>query len=345
MSKTITERMRTELALRHQWFPVARSSDLSTPQAATLLGERLVVYRTAAGRAVVQSSRCPHRGADLSLGQVHGETIACPYHGWRYSGDTGRCAHVPSLEDQSKIPTKAGIRTLRSVERYAHVWAVWEDPVSEMYDFEEWHGTDFQWLAAATLDSPTGVAVAIENFADVAHFSFIHRGMMGATSPTIEPLNVRRNGLDVWMDRPLTSSEGEWAKDGNCMMHYHISAPGCIAITYDYEKLGKRIVAGFPSPMAYDHVRIFWAVANERGYRGANLEECLRIEDLLYREDLPTAASIWPREIDWDGEFIEFSVPSDLFTLNYRRAFREFVKRAVPVTQSEEGKEQQRAAT
>ena len=123
---------------------------------------------------------------------------------------------------------------------------------------------------------------------------------------------------------------GEWAKDGPCMMHYHIVAPGFIAITYDYERLGRRIVAGFPSPLAYDSVQIFWGVANERGYRGADLAECLNIEDLLYREDLPVAASIEPREIDWDGQAIEYSVPADLYTLNYRRAFKEFIERASP---------------
>jgi phenylpropionate dioxygenase-like ring-hydroxylating dioxygenase large terminal subunit len=319
---------RAEKALRRSWFPVARSVDLVRPQSATLLWQRLVVYRTESGRAVVQDARCPHRGADLALGTVHGEAIGCPYHGWQYAAENGRCVHIPSLADQSKIHPKAGIRTFPALERYGHVWTVLEDPVSELYDLAEWQGVDFQWLAGEILDSETGVAVAIENFADVAHFAFIHTGMMGATHPVIEPLNVRRDGLDVWMDRPLGACLGEWAKDGECMMHYHIVAPGFIAITYNYEKLGRRIVAGFPSPVAYDHVRIFWGVAEERGYRGAALAESLRIEDLLYREDLPIAARIQPREIDWDGHTLEYSVPADLYTLNYRRAFKDFVERA-----------------
>ena len=319
---------RAQLALRRSWFPVARSVDLVKPQSATLLGQRLVVYRTEAGRAVVQDARCPHRGGDLSLGKVHGEAIACPYHGWRYAAENGRCVHIPSLADQSKIHPKAEIRTFRAVERYGHVWTVLEDPVGEPYELAEWKGVDFDWLAGEILDSETGVAVAIENFADVAHFSFIHVGMMGSTNPVIEPLNVRRNGLDVWMDRPLDACSGEWAKDGKCMMHYHIIAPGFIAITYDYEKLGRRIVAGFPSPVAHDHVRIFWGVANERGYRGADLIECLRIEDMLYREDLPVAGRMQPREVDWDGAAPEFSVPADLYTLSYRRAFKEFIQGA-----------------
>jgi phenylpropionate dioxygenase-like ring-hydroxylating dioxygenase large terminal subunit len=319
---------RARAALRRSWFPVARSVDLAKPKSATLLGQRLVVYRTAGGQVVVQDARCPHRGADLSLGTVHGESIACPYHGWQFAAEGGRCVHIPSLADQGKIHPKAGTHTYRAVERYGHVWTVLEEPLAGMYDLAEWHGVDFEWLAGDILDSETGVAVAIENFADVAHFAFIHKGMMGATQPVIEPLNVRREGLDIWMDRPLEACAGEWAKDGQCMMHYHIVAPGFIAITYDYERLGKRIVAGFPSPVAYDHVRIFWGVANEQGYRGESLAECLRIEDLLYREDLPVAARMQPREIDWDGGAVEYSVPADLYTLNYRRAFKDFVQRS-----------------
>jgi phenylpropionate dioxygenase-like ring-hydroxylating dioxygenase large terminal subunit len=328
MSTSTTWKQRAQRALHRSWFPVARSVDLDSPQAATLLGRPLVVYRTASGRAVVQDARCLHRGASLTLGKVVGEGIACPYHGWQYEAEQGRCVHIPSLDDQGKIHPKARIRTFPSLERFGHVWTVLEQPLGELCDPAEWRGVDFEWLAGDILESPTGVAVAIENFADVAHFAFVHTAMMGPTPPQIEPLNVRREGLDVWMDRPLGLASGEWAKDGPCMMHYHIVAPGFIAITYDYERLGRRIVAGFPSPVAYDQVRIFWGVANERGYRGADLAECLKIEDLLYREDLPTAATIEPREVDWDGDALEFSVPADLYTLSYRRAFKEFIERA-----------------
>lgn len=327
MSTPLPFRSLAQQTLRQSWFPVARSVDLATPQSATLLSQRLVVYRTESGKATVQEARCLHRGGDLALGKVHGETIACPYHGWRFGAANGRCTHVPSLVDQSKVPPKAAIRTLPALERFGHVWTALEQPLADMYDPAHWRGKDYRWLAAQPLDSPTGVGVAIENFADVAHFAFIHVGMMGETHPVIEPLTVRREGLEVWMDRPLDACNGEWAKDGKCMMHYHIMAPGFISITYDYERLGQRIVAGFPSPVDYDHVKIFWGVANAHDYRGEGLEECLRIEDLLYKEDLPVAARVQPREIDWDCEALEYSVPSDLFTLGYRKAFRELMDR------------------
>jgi hypothetical protein len=196
-----------------------------------------------------------------------------------------------------------------------------------MYDLEEWSEIDLEWLAADPIDSPVGVGVTVENFRDVANFPFVHKVSMGPTPEVVEPLDVQRDGLDVWMDRPLNAGSGEWAEDGDCLMRYHCAAPGLASITYHYEKLGRRVVAGFPSPISYDHVKIFWGVANEVGYRGESLEECLRIEEMVYLEDVPIVEDLEPREIPWDAETQEFSVPADLFTLNYRRCFLELMAR------------------
>jgi phenylpropionate dioxygenase-like ring-hydroxylating dioxygenase large terminal subunit len=324
---TPTKRELAEASMRRSWFPVARLCDLDKPQTATLLGVSLVIYRDGEGRVSVQSRRCPHRGGDLSMGEVHQSSIGCPYHGWEFSSTDGSCSRIPSLADQGKIPPRASIATYPAVERFGHVWTVLEDPIRDMYEIEEWQGLDLEWLAADPIDSSVGVGVTIENFRDVAHFPFVHKVSMGPTPEVVEPLNVNRDGLDVWMDRPLDAGSGDWANDGDCMMRYRCSAPGLASITYHYEKLGRRVVAGFPSPIDYEHVKIFWGVANEVGYRGADLEECLRVEEMVYLEDIPIVEFIEPREIPWDSEFQEFSVPADLFTLNYRRSFSELMNR------------------
>ena len=328
--RTKTNRELIEQAMRHTWFPVARSVDVvagGTPESATLLGVPLVVYRDGTGRIAVASRRCPHRGADLSIGQVHESSIGCPYHGWQFSSGDGLCVRVPSLEDQSKIPPKARLKTYPAEERYGMVWTVLEEPIEPLYDLEEWNAEEFVWLAATPLDSPVGVAVSIENFRDVAHFPFVHQVSMGPTPEVVEPLEVTREGSHIWMYRPLNASTGEWANDGDAMMKYHCVAPGLASITMDYERYGRRVVAGFPSPIAYDHVKIFWGVANAVDYSGASIEENLRIEEMVYLEDLPIVANLSPREVPWDAEVEEFSVPADLFTLNYRRSFLELARK------------------
>lgn len=322
-----SKRERAEEAMRHSWFPVARVADLNAPQPATLLGEKLVVYRDGSGQVAVQARRCPHRGGDLARGEVKHESIACPYHGWEFSSADGHCSRIPSLEDQCDIPGKAAVPSYPAVQRYGHVWTVLEEPLTDLYDLTEWHDVDFEWLAGPALDSPVGVGVSIENFRDVAHFPFVHKASMGPSPEVVEPLNVIRKGLDVLMQIPLEAGDGEWAGDGDCIMYYHCIAPGFASITYDYANLGKRIVTGFPSPVDYEHVTIFWSVANQIGYKGRSVQECLKIEEMVFREDLPIIAYLEPKEIPWDAEYQEFSVPADLFTLNYRRAFHELMNR------------------
>lgn len=317
-----------EAAMRRSWFPVARIQDLDTPQTATLLGTNLVVFRDKSGSVSVMDRRCPHRGADLSKGEVHENSIGCPYHGWEFGTGTGACVRIPSLADQSKIPPKAGITSYPVELRYGHVWTVLEDPIRPVYDVERWQDLDLEWLAGPVMDSAVGVGITIENFRDVAHFPFVHKVSMGPTPEVVEPLEVRRDGLDIHMERVLDASTGEWAEDGDAMMYYECSAPGLATITYAYERLGHRIVAGFPCPVDYNTVKIFWGVANEVGYKGADLEECLRIEEIVYREDLPIVDGMDPREVPWDADYQEFSVPADLFTLNYRRSFNELMSRA-----------------
>jgi phenylpropionate dioxygenase-like ring-hydroxylating dioxygenase large terminal subunit len=65
------------------------------PAVRQLLGQRLVVFRTATGRVGVLDSRCAHLGADLARGRVVGETLECPYHSWSYRPD-GTCERLPA---------------------------------------------------------------------------------------------------------------------------------------------------------------------------------------------------------------------------------------------------------
>src|SRR5260370_13080114 len=87
----------------HQsWFPVALARDLEIGAVlgVDFLGSRVVVYRGATGKPVVQSAWCPHLGADLSIGELVNNQIRCAYHHWRFD-EAGACAHIPTGD---KIP-------------------------------------------------------------------------------------------------------------------------------------------------------------------------------------------------------------------------------------------------
>lgn len=38
---------------------------------------------------------CIHRGGPLCEGRIDGTVVTCPWHGWRFDLETGRCLDVP----------------------------------------------------------------------------------------------------------------------------------------------------------------------------------------------------------------------------------------------------------
>jgi 5,5'-dehydrodivanillate O-demethylase len=79
------------------WQPVMRARDLKPGRARPLeiLGEKFAIYRGEGGAPHVTAFRCPHRGTQLSLGWVEGDSLRCRYHGWRYEA-SGQCVEQPN---------------------------------------------------------------------------------------------------------------------------------------------------------------------------------------------------------------------------------------------------------
>ena len=111
----------TDAGFHQSWFPLALARDLvpGTPLGRDFLGTRVVLYRDADGKAVVQGAYCPHLGADLSVGQVVDGQIRCAYHHWKFDC-AGHCVDIPAGD---KIPPGARIPTYPSAEAWGLVWA------------------------------------------------------------------------------------------------------------------------------------------------------------------------------------------------------------------------------
>ena len=104
------------------WFAVAYADEIApgTVHGARYFGEDLALFRSAAGEVRVLDAYCPHLGANIARGgTVEGDTIRCPFHGWRFAGD-GACVEVPYAE---RIPPRARLRAWPSLERNGVIWA------------------------------------------------------------------------------------------------------------------------------------------------------------------------------------------------------------------------------
>ena len=162
------------------WFVVAESADLAPGEVRALyyFGRDLVLYRTADGQPRVMDAHCMHLGAHLAVGgRVEQSCIRCPFHGWKFDGETGKCAEIP-YGDMTRIPPKAHSRSYPTIERNHMIWAWYHaeggDPFYDVPVVPEFHDDD--WSPILVRDFPIRISCQdmAENNVDFAHFQFVH---------------------------------------------------------------------------------------------------------------------------------------------------------------------------
>lgn len=322
--------------LSQAWWPVAQVDEIERrPQEghlATLLDRSLVVYRGESGKFYVADDRCPHRGASLALGCVSHDAIACPYHGWQWDGESGRCGRIPALgRDQSRIPASAQLKTYRAVTHWGLVWTCLDDDAGEeLPDFPELEGQDWA-MATCMHEQNTNLLFSMENFRDVAHFPFVHGNSFGGPPETpVEPLDVERRGDEVFLRRKMADvgaiPNPDLVPDGlkkTETMTLHAHAPGRVIL---YENAGTNVANGvimhFPSPVSLERTRAFGVVLVSSELRH-ELDVFVRFNDLVYGEDAPVAASITPRRLG--APLDQVHTLADAYTLAFRKTFLEWL--------------------
>lgn len=165
-----------ESGLPNRWYLVARSSDVSDrPVGIRRLDRNLVLWRGSAGGLNVVEDYCPHRGAPLSLGEIIGNNVVCPYHGIHISGK-GEIAEVPPTPDCPLVGRKA-IKSYSSCEMGGAIWVYFgegKSPPAPIFPEEitspDW--TSFLFIAVWNCNWQ----VALDNRVDPIHGSFLHEG-------------------------------------------------------------------------------------------------------------------------------------------------------------------------
>ena len=169
------------------WFIVAESSELDKgPMAVRFFGQDLALYRGESGRPVLLDAYCAHMGTHLTAStsamivknglQIEGDSIRCPYHGWRYNAQ-GDVDDIPYFD--GPCPKSASIRSYPVVDNMGCVMA-WFDPDDREPDYaapflKEWD--DPQWVNWE-LDHLGELSIhpqeILDNMADVRHLGPTH---------------------------------------------------------------------------------------------------------------------------------------------------------------------------
>ncbi|MET8422960.1 Rieske 2Fe-2S domain-containing protein [Nocardia sp. NPDC004860] len=158
------------------------------PHAVNVFGTKLVVFMNSQNELKVLDSYCRHLGGDLSMGEVKGDSIACPFHDWRWGGD-GKCTGIPYAR---RVPPLARTRAWITLERNGQLF-VWHDhegnppPDEVTIPYIEGPYTNADGSSSETLNEGwtdwtwhslliegSNCREIIDNIVDMAHFFYIH---------------------------------------------------------------------------------------------------------------------------------------------------------------------------
>ena len=182
--------------LRRFWNPVYHSTDLEVgrPVPLRIMSESYTLYRGEGGEVFLVQSRCPHRGAQLSVGSVEGNALRCFYHGWKFDGG-GRCLEQPA--DESRFCERASIRTWPIREYLGMIFGYLgegEPPDFPLYpEFDRFAGL----LEIDSYVRSCNYFQNIDNALDMSHVAFAHR-------------NNRVAYDDIGLGRGLQAEESDW---------------------------------------------------------------------------------------------------------------------------------------
>lgn len=313
------------------WHPVAYSYEVTdSPVAATLLGEAVVLWRTADGRAHAMRDLCIHRGTALSLGWVSDDCIVCPYHAWRYD-ESGACVRIPQSA-HAAIPAKARTRVYQCQERYGLVWvclsleppayALPEIPELESGGYKVVNTGPFAWRADASRQ--------VENFTDFGHFPWVHPGLLGDPERPVVPdhaVETHEHVLHYTIVRPEAPNSDEFPVFANTQSvkperrsRYELHLPYTIVL-----RLGwggeKRMVYFFASqPEGNDRCRGYCIVG--RNYDFGDPDSTLQeFERVIFGQDQRIVESQRPEQVPFDLAD-ELHLKFDAVAVAYRRAMR-----------------------
>lgn len=183
--------------MRRYWHPIAGSSELNddTPtREVRLLGEDLVLFRSAAGVLGLVEPSCAHRKASLAYGIPEPDGIRCAYHGWVFDA-AGKCVEQPSEPADSSFKEKVAIKAYPVQELGGLVFAYMGPspaPLLPNYEILVRPGTRSAW----SVELPCNWLQCHENSLDPLHFQWLHRYWGGWQMGRLLPKDQR----DTWND-------------------------------------------------------------------------------------------------------------------------------------------------
>ncbi|MGX8794830.1 Rieske 2Fe-2S domain-containing protein [Fusibacter sp. JL298sf-3] len=171
------------------WYAVLDAKEIKPGKllGVTRLGEKLVFWRDAHGRVNCLRDRCCHRGAALSKGKCLGDTVACPFHGFRYDA-TGRVVEIPANGKDASVSPLYQVEPFQVTEAYGFIWLWYGNyqPLDALPEIPFFESLRHDFVYSGFSETwPVHYTRAIENQLDVVHLPFVHKTTIGRGNATL----------------------------------------------------------------------------------------------------------------------------------------------------------------
>jgi phenylpropionate dioxygenase-like ring-hydroxylating dioxygenase large terminal subunit len=307
------------------WHPVAESASLAddAPLPVRLLSQDLVLWRDASGVAHAWADRCPHRGTRLSFGRVlhtdAGSRLECPYHGWQFAPE-GQCRTIPALPGFTP-PASHTACTHEAHEAHGLVWVRLKASHSLPPSFDAEHDTRLRKLLCGPYEVEASAPRIVENFLDLAHFGFVHEGLLGDRDHTAlasyridtTAEGFIAHGCEAWQPQSNRLS----AQGSRVDYRYELNGPYSAQLTkLPQAQDGYQDVIGlFVCPTDPERSRVWFRVALTDF--DSSDDDLRAFQDKIFMQDRPVLESQSPKRLPLSGG--EVHCAADRSSAAYRR--------------------------
>ncbi|MXO71794.1 aromatic ring-hydroxylating dioxygenase subunit alpha [Alteraurantiacibacter buctensis] len=330
----------------NSWWVAAHASEVTEKPILRWIAEMpIAFYRTAEGTLAALHNRCPHRFAPLHKGDVEGDNLVCPYHGFQFA-PSGQCVNVPT---QEKTPAAIRVRSYPVVERYGFVW-VWTGEVEradpDLIPADLAYLSDPAWHVVWGYLPVSGNFMQMkENVLDLTHFAFLHKNSAQITGwdrpPAVEVANGRVTFRQLFDMQPLPAiyavpagkapgklvNRDNWGTQLSPGAHHgavdmHDPDPGPDGL----ERFALRIIH-LTTPVSIGKTHYYWAMARDHG-QPFDFAAMRAQASVIFGEDIEIveASQEMARCTADHDKAVEFSVAADRAAIEGRRLVQAMVR-------------------
>ncbi|MEO0457762.1 MAG: aromatic ring-hydroxylating dioxygenase subunit alpha [Cyanobacteria bacterium P01_A01_bin.114] len=190
------------------WYPAIWGHQLKPGQITpvTVWQTTVALYRDETGQPHALENACPHKGVELHKGEVHGQNLVCPYHGWAFN-DEGRCVSIPYFPAEQKLPC-AQARSYPVQEKYGLIWIFPGERAlatqQPLPDISEYGNPDW-FMVRIPGKFQAHFSICNENAMDVFH-GFLHKQLQGWFDPIL--LKLQQTDASVKADYQVSYRGG-----------------------------------------------------------------------------------------------------------------------------------------